>query len=115
GPPRPVVTDFFRKVQFVRDGVTIMPAGGKVFVAGQSNSGPGLGNSVKAIMPNLFKALEHLGLCKGSVVQVTAFIKPFSDHAAAIAEVKASFGDLPLPPIVLIEWTTTQPSAIELI
>jgi enamine deaminase RidA (YjgF/YER057c/UK114 family) len=104
-----------RNVQFTRDGVAVMPAGGKVFVAGQSNQGPGLGNSVKAIMPNLFKALEHLGLGKESIVQVKAFIKPFSEHATALAEIKASFGNLPMPPVVLVEWTTTQPAEIELI
>jgi enamine deaminase RidA (YjgF/YER057c/UK114 family) len=95
--------------------VAILPAGGKVFVSGQSNPGPGLANTVKAVMPNLFKALEHVGVPRENIVQVKAFIKPFSDHAAAVAEVKASFGDSPVPPLVLLEWTTTQPAEIELI
>jgi enamine deaminase RidA (YjgF/YER057c/UK114 family) len=103
------------KIEFTTNGAAIMPAGGKVFVAGQANPGPGLGNSVKAIMPNLFKALAHIGLGKESIVQVKAFIKPFSEHATALAEIKASFGDLPMPPVVLVEWTTTQPAEIELI
>jgi enamine deaminase RidA (YjgF/YER057c/UK114 family) len=115
GPPQPMALESLRKVQFPREGVAIMPPGGKVFVAGQANPGPGLGNSVKAIMPNLFKALAHIGLGKESVVQVKAFIKPFNEHAAAVAEIKASFGELPTPPIVLVEWTTTQPAEIELI
>jgi enamine deaminase RidA (YjgF/YER057c/UK114 family) len=110
-----IVPESLRKVQFTPGGVAIMPPGGKVFVAGQANPGPGLGNSVKAIMPNLFKALEHVGLGKESVVQVKAFIKPFSEHAVAVAEIKASFGNLPMPPVVLVEWTTTQPAEIELI
>ena len=92
-----------------------MPAGGKVFVAGQSNPGPGLAGSVMAIMPNLFRALEAVGLTKADVVQVKAFIKPFTDHAAAIAEVKTSFGETPMPPLILIEWTTDTPSEIELV
>ena len=115
GSSRPVAPASLRTVQFTREGTAILPPGGKVFVAGQANPGPGLGPSLKAIMPNLFKALAHVGLARESVAQVKAFIKPFHEHAVAVAAIKASFGPLPVPPIVLVEWTTTQPAEIELV
>ena len=102
-------------VEFTADGAALMPAGGKVFVSGQAHAGPGLKASAKAVIQNLFRALGHVGLTKADVVQVKAFIKPFSDHADAIAEVKASFGNAPMPPLILVEWTTGSPSEIELI
>lgn len=102
-------------VRITADGNAVLPAGGKVFVSGQAHAGPGLATSAKTVMQNLFRALEHVGLTKADVVQVKAFIKPFADHTQAIAEVKASFGSGPMPPLVLVEWTTGSPSEIELI
>jgi enamine deaminase RidA (YjgF/YER057c/UK114 family) len=49
------------------------------------------------------------------VVHVKAFVTPFADHASVLAEVKKSFGDAPLPPLVLQEWISTTPAEIELI
>ncbi len=102
-------------VRITADGNAVMATGGKVFVSGQAHAGPGLALSAKTVMQNLFKALEHVGLTKADVVQVKAFIKPFADHTQAIDEVKASFGSGPVPPLVLVEWTTGSPSEIELV
>jgi enamine deaminase RidA (YjgF/YER057c/UK114 family) len=102
-------------VRITAGGNAVMATGGKVFVSGQAHNGPGLGVSAKNVMQNLFKALEHVGQSKADVVQVKAFIKPFTDHQQAIDEVKASFAPAAMPPLVLVEWTTGSPSEIELV
>jgi enamine deaminase RidA (YjgF/YER057c/UK114 family) len=102
-------------VEILTGGGAVMPPGGKVFVSGQANRGDNLAASVRTTMESLFKALAHVGLAKTDVVQIKAFITPFADHAAATAEVKKSFGDGPMPPLVFIEWISTSPAEIELI
>lgn len=102
-------------VEILAAGGAIMPAGGKVFVSGQSNTGPDLPTSVAMTMERLHASLAHIGLAKSDVVQVKAFITPFADHARAVAEVKKSFDGAPLPPVVLIEWLSNAPAEIELV
>ena len=99
----------------VRGDAAVLPAGGKVFVSGQAEKGADLAEAVRATMAGLHRTLAHLGLSRTDVVQIKAFISPFSDHAAAVREVASSFGGAPVPPLVLVEWVSTLPAEIELI
>ena len=99
----------------VRGDAAVLPAGGKVFVSGQAEKGADLAGAVRATMAGLHRTLAHLGLSRKDVVQIKAFITPFSDHAAAVREVASSFGGAPVPPLVLVEWVSTLPAEIELI
>ena len=99
----------------VRGDAAVLPAGGKVFVSGQAEKGADLADAVRATMAGLHRTLAHLGLSRKDVVQIKAFITPFSDHAAAVREVASSFGGAPVPPLVLVEWVSTLPAEIELI
>ena len=76
---------------------------------------PLVAEAVRATMAGLHRTLAHLGLSRTDVVQIKAFISPFSDHAAAVREVASSFGGAPVPPLVLVEWVSTLPAEIELI
>ena len=98
-----------------RGGAAVLPAGGKVFVSGQAEKGADVAEAVRATMAGLHRTLAHLGLRKVDVVQIKAFIAPFTDHAAAVREVAASFDGGPVPPLVLVEWVSTLPAEIELI
>lgn len=102
-------------VEIVNPAAAVLPAGGKIFISGQVERGPDLGRSAKLTMGGLYRTLEHLGLKKGDVVQVKAFIKPFSDHAAAAREIAASFDGAPVPPIVIMEWVSDIFTEIELV
>ena len=93
----------------------VMPAGGKVFVSGQAEKAPDLAGSARLTMASLHRSLAHLGLAKTDVVQVKAFIKPFSEHAVARAEVAKSFEGGPVPPLVLVEWQSELATEIELV
>ncbi len=93
----------------------ILPAGGKVFISGQAERGADLASAVRLTMAGLWRTLDHLGLQRADVVQVKAFITPFADHGAATREIAASFGALPVPPTVLIEWVSPLFAEIELV
>ena len=93
----------------------VLPAGGKVFISGQAERGTELASAVRLTMAGLWRTLDHLGLQRADVVQVKAFVTPFAEHGAATREIAASFGGLPVPPTVLIEWESTLFAEIELV
>lgn len=93
----------------------ILPAGGKIFISGQAEKGTDLASAVRLTMAGLHRSLAHVGLKKSDVVQVKAFIRPFSEHETARREVAASFDGAAHPPLVLIEWQSELFAEIELI
>jgi enamine deaminase RidA (YjgF/YER057c/UK114 family) len=93
----------------------VLPAGGKAFVSGQAQKGKDVAESVQLTMESLHRSLAHIGLNPADVVQVRAFIQPFSDHAAAHAEIAKTYAAGKTPPIVLLEWLSTSPTEIELV
>lgn len=99
----------------IADNAAVLPAGGKIFISGQAVRGDNLAAAVKATMAGLHRSVEHLGLKKSDVVQVKAFIKPFSDHAAVGREVAASFDGAPVPPVVAMEWVSDLFAEIEIV
>lgn len=103
------------KVEVLDSTAAVLPAGGKIFISGQVVRGSDLGSGANLTMVGLFRSLTHLGLSKTDVVQVKAFIQPFSDHAAAAREIAASFAGGPVPPIVIMEWVSDIFTEIELV
>ena len=99
----------------ITQGAAILPAGAKAFVSGQAQKGKDLGESVQLTMESLHRSLAHIGLSPSDVVQVKAFIQPFSDHAVAVAQITQAYPGGKVPPIVLIEWLSTSPTEIELV
>src|SRR6185295_10389213 len=99
----------------IMSAAAILPAGGKIFISGQSEKGTDLASGVRLTIAGLHRSLAHLGLKKSDVVQVKAFIQPFGDQATAMREVAASFDGAPSPPVVLIEWVSDQFAEIELV
>ncbi len=100
----------------VRSGaaVAILPAGARVYVSGQAEKGD-LREATRRTLEKLRATLNHLGLKDSQVVQLKAFLTPMGDAAVVQKEVAAFFGDLPAPPLVLVEWRSTLPIEIELI
>lgn len=96
-------------------GSATLPAGGKIFISGQAEKGADLAAASRLTMAGLHRSLRHLGLAPSDVVQVKAFIRPFSDHAAAVRAMAESFGDRPAPPIVVMEWVSDLFAEIELV
>lgn len=103
------------RVEVIGEAAAVLPAGGKIFISGQAEKGADLASGVKLTMAALHRSLAHLGLKPSDVVQVKAFIRPFSDHAAAVREAIASFDGAPAPPVVVIEWVSDLFAEIELV
>lgn len=101
-------------VRIVAADAAILPTGAKMFISGQAEKGTDLASATRLTMAGLFRSLDHLGLKRGDVVQVRAFITPFVDHAAAAREIEASF-DGRAPPTVLLEWVSDLYAEIEIV
>jgi enamine deaminase RidA (YjgF/YER057c/UK114 family) len=93
----------------------LMPAGARLFISGQAEKGTDVASAVKLTMAGLHRSLAHLGLTKADVVQVKAFVRPMSDHAAARREIAASFDGGPVPPAVIHEWVSELYTEIEMV
>lgn len=94
--------------------VAVMPPGRKVFFSGQieptgrkfSNAGSGF----RATLENLGRGLEFFGLSKADVVQVKAFVYPYSEREIVEREIAAFFGDAHVPAVSVAQGRA-QPSA----
>lgn len=94
--------------------VAIMPAGAKVYVAGQAEKGD-LAQATRRTLESLRSTLTYLGLKDAHVVQLKAFVRPMSDIAEVEKETAKFFGAQTVPPLVFVEWSSTLPIEIELI
>lgn len=96
------------------EGCAILPAGPKVYIAGQAEKGD-LATATRRTLESLEKTLKFLGLDKGHVVQLRAFLTPMSGAPEVQKEAKRFFAGRPVPPLVLVEWKSSLPIEIELI
>jgi enamine deaminase RidA (YjgF/YER057c/UK114 family) len=99
--------------------VTVLPAGPRVYVSGQSDPDADLARATRKTLLGLAATLEHVGLDRSRVVRLKAFTQPMTAAAAAEVEreVSAFFGGKGVPPLTLVEWRSgpSQPIEIELI
>jgi len=102
-------------VEWIEGAGAVLPAGAKVFVSGQLERGADPAASVRLTMEGLHRTIDHLGLAKRDVVQVKVFLQPFAEHPAALREIAASFGGGASPPVILVEWVSTEYAEIEMI
>lgn len=99
-----------------RAAVAVLPAGRKVFIAGQAEPGKDLLEASDKTMQNLFATLAYIGASASDVVQVKAFINPIEDAAAVEEVIAAFFRGQQVPPIVMVEWSVEENKAeIELV
>ena len=84
--------------------VAVLPAGPKIFVSGQPSAAADLRVAVRKSMASLGRTLEWLQATRADVVQVKAFIRPFTDYRAALEEMAAFFAGDPVPAFVVVEW-----------
>lgn len=82
-----------------RAAVAVLPAGRKVFIAGQAEPGKDLLEASDKTMQNLFATLAYIGASASDVVQVKAFINPIEDAAAVEEVIAAFFRGQQVPPL----------------
>jgi enamine deaminase RidA (YjgF/YER057c/UK114 family) len=94
----------------------ILPAGPRAYVSGQAERGDGsLADATAQTLASLGRTLDFLGLEKRDVVHVKSFLAPMADQATADRVIGAFFGDIPVPPRSVVEWTSDLPIEIELV
>lgn len=94
----------------------VMPSGRDIiYVSGRAASGE-LTEATSGTMAQLFDVLELLKANPSDVIQVKAFIRPMESWKMVEAEIVKSFGENPVPPVVLVEWdSSSRATEIELI
>lgn len=93
----------------------VLPRGPRAYISGDAKPGGSLAEATTATLLSLDSTLRFLGIGREHVVQLKAFLQPM-DKAAEVREaVAAFFKPQPIPPLILVEWTSTLPIEIELI
>lgn len=96
------------------DGV-LSPDRDIIHLSGRAASGE-LVEATSGTMEQLFDVLRGLGADRENVVQVKAFIQPIDQLEVVRESITESFGELPTPPIVFVQWTSSsRATEIELI
>lgn len=92
------------EVRHVKSRVAIMPAGSRVYIAGQAEKGDDLPTATRKTMESLRATLKFLGLNDAHVVQVKSFLVPMAKVNEVEQEIVKFFGDQAAPPQVFVEW-----------
>lgn len=94
----------------------VMPAERDIlYVSGRAAREGDLAEATGSTMEQLLQVIGELGSDAADVIQVKAFLQPMSDWKRARSAIESVFGDAPVPPIVLAEWTSSLPTEIEMI
>ncbi|MBA4148533.1 MAG: RidA family protein [Verrucomicrobia bacterium] len=95
--------------------VTILPSGDAVYLAGMAAKGE-LASATRETMGKIQDAIAHLGLKRGDIVQLKAFLLPMSQAAVVRDEIGKFFGEEAVPTIVYVDWSSSSvPVEIEAI
>jgi enamine deaminase RidA (YjgF/YER057c/UK114 family) len=95
--------------------VSLMPAGAKVYVAGQAAKGKDVAEATRLTLQQLHETLQFLGLKDSDVVQAKSFLKPMADVGQAREEITKFFGADHVPALSFVQWTLSSPIEIELV
>lgn len=97
--------------------MAVLPAGRKIFVAGQAEKADDLMTATQRTMESLVQTLKFLGRTQGDIVQLKCFVKPVTADSARKVEagLRAVLGNELLAPVVLVEWESSLPIEIELV
>jgi enamine deaminase RidA (YjgF/YER057c/UK114 family) len=95
-------------------GLSILPAGRKVYVSGQAGRGQLLEATAKT-MEELEGTLKFLGLGWEDVVQLKAFLHPMSRMEEERGVIAGQIKNGRVPPLAFVEWISNLPIEIELV
>lgn len=84
--------------------VAIMPAGSRVYIAGQAEKADDLPTATRKTMESLRATLKFFDLNDAHVVQVKSFLAPMAKAGEVEREIVKFFGDQSAPPQVFVEW-----------
>lgn len=94
---------------------SVIPAGTRIYIAGQAEPGSSLAESTEKTLAGLDKTLAWLGRGKKDVAEIKAFLTPMDKVADVRTELRKFFGQQPVPPVSFVEWHSTLPIEIELV
>ena len=92
---------------------SLLPPGEKVYISGQAGRGD-LADATKDTMEQLGATLDYLGLEPHHVVQVKAFLQPMTEAETVRRGIQQFFGAGVLPPLVFVEWQSSQTMPVEI-
>lgn len=94
--------------------IRVIPAGGRIYVAGQAENSEDLAEATRKTLASLRATLEHLGRGDGDVLSLKAFVNRVSDAALVQAEIAGFYGGADSPPLSLVEWKSSVSTPIEI-
>src|SRR5688572_8046256 len=93
----------------------VLPAGRKVFLSGLASRKKGYREGLREVFDGQRATLKHHGLGPADVAHVKAWLAPLDRMDEFRAELADYSGDVPPPPVALIEWTSVDANEIEFV
>jgi enamine deaminase RidA (YjgF/YER057c/UK114 family) len=93
----------------------VLPPGGIAYLSGQPDEGGLDSSAVARSMAGLMKTMGHLKITPRQVVQVKVFLRPATSAEEVLGELRKSFPNQMMPPVVFVEWLAAVPVEIEMI
>jgi len=84
-------------------------------VSGRAARSGTLEEATRETMAQLLRVIAEAGSGPSDVVQVKTFLQPMEQWEHAKKAIEEAFGEHPVPPIVIVEWTSSLPTEIEMI
>ena len=97
-------------------GVGVLPAGPRIFVAGQASPDTDLVKATRKTLEELNETLKFLDLGRTRVVRLKAFMQPMTVESVALVEraVAEFFSGADVPPMSVVAWTSGRDVPIEI-
>ncbi|MCB1236696.1 MAG: RidA family protein [Verrucomicrobiae bacterium] len=103
-------------VEHFQGDTATMPPGRDIFhLSGRAAKADTLAEATRGTVAELLAVLKELGGRPADAVRIKAFVQPMSDWQSVHREIEAAFGESGAPPVVLVEWTSSLPTEIEMI
>ncbi len=97
--------------------VSVLPAGSRIYVAGQAEQSSSLTEATTKTLASLSATLKFLERSDADIVQLKAFLMPMTDANTVRDAVSKYYTNQQIPPLILVEWksSATTPVEIELV
>jgi enamine deaminase RidA (YjgF/YER057c/UK114 family) len=93
---------------------TVSPAGGRIYVAGQAESGADLGEATRKTLASLRATLAWMGRSDDDILALKAFVAPAAEAETVHKEIVDFYNGQPAPPNSIVEWKSSASTPIEI-
>lgn len=95
--------------------VTILPTGSRIYISGQAEKAPKLGEATRLTLLSLEASLKYCGRTRADISHVKCFLEPMTQVSEVYRELETFFAPHAIPAVSYVEWESNLPIEIEVV